>query len=226
MKGKHAPVQKSVIIGRGPGTLSLSDSKISGKHAEIVPNADGGWRLKDLGSTNGILLDGKKVPALDLLPGTTFTLGQTLLTVELVAEKVPEMPPRPEPPKEAHWSEFFAEFIQKTSEKVKSRPRKVEAFQNVLRLRWLRGVQIEWDWYIGYGPREFGAGSIDFPIYDENAMDLSFRIKPSPSGPLLECAKGNTVLLNKKPVTAEVLNHGDLIAFGDSLIEVNFVKEK
>src|SRR6202023_3868317 len=40
--------------------IVLEDTGISRRHAEIRPGADG-WTLEDLGSTNGVLLNGRKL---------------------------------------------------------------------------------------------------------------------------------------------------------------------
>jgi hypothetical protein len=63
-------------IGRKPGNdLVLADEKTSGQHAEIVPEGDR-CLLRDLGSTNGTFLDGKKVTELVLTPGDVVTFGR------------------------------------------------------------------------------------------------------------------------------------------------------
>lgn len=66
-------------IGRKPGNdLVLADEKASGVHAEVV--FDGGrYVLRDLGSTNGTLMDGRKVTEVVLSRGDTFAIGRTRL---------------------------------------------------------------------------------------------------------------------------------------------------
>lgn len=66
-------------IGRRPGNdLVIADEKASGVHAEVV--FDGGrYVLRDLGSTNGTLMDGRKVTEVVLSRGDTFAIGRTRL---------------------------------------------------------------------------------------------------------------------------------------------------
>lgn len=67
---------RAVRIGRKPGNdLVLADEKTSGSHAEIVPEGEG-CILRDLGSTNGTFLDGKRVTELLLTPGDVVTFGR------------------------------------------------------------------------------------------------------------------------------------------------------
>lgn len=63
-------------VGRKPGNdLVLADEKTSGVHCEIAPEGDR-LVLKDLGSTNGTFLDGKRVTEVVLTPGDVFTVGR------------------------------------------------------------------------------------------------------------------------------------------------------
>lgn len=63
------------LIGRGDGCgLPLDDSRVSRRHARLAPSA-GGWRLEDLGSKNGTLVDGEP-PSDGALPDYAWiTLG-------------------------------------------------------------------------------------------------------------------------------------------------------
>src|SRR5690606_38229401 len=65
-----------VGIGRrSDNELVLSDEKCSGHHAEIVFE-DGRHVLRDLGSTNGTTLDGRRVQEVVLSPRDVVLLGR------------------------------------------------------------------------------------------------------------------------------------------------------
>jgi hypothetical protein len=75
--GDVLPLSESPLrIGRRPGNdLVFADEKTSGSHAEIT--FEGGRHvLRDLGSTNGTLLDGKRITELVLSVGDVVTLGR------------------------------------------------------------------------------------------------------------------------------------------------------
>jgi pSer/pThr/pTyr-binding forkhead associated (FHA) protein len=61
------------------------DPGISRLHAMLLPAPDGSWALLDLGSANGTLVNGREVPAGDLIPlrdGDRINLGAwTAITV-------------------------------------------------------------------------------------------------------------------------------------------------
>ncbi len=74
-------------IGRKPGNdLVLADEKTSGVHAEVVLEGDR-HVLRDLGSTNGTFLDGKRVTELVLTPGDVVTVGRLRVKFRLEGEE-------------------------------------------------------------------------------------------------------------------------------------------
>ena len=76
---------KTLTVGRESGNdMVLLDPSVSRRHARIEPSA-GGYRIVDLGSGNGILKDGERVPGLDIKPGTVVTLGEYTLRFDLDA---------------------------------------------------------------------------------------------------------------------------------------------
>ena len=64
-------------IGSGAGnTVLLADTGVSRKHAGIK-KADGGYELADLGSTNGVYVNGEKVARRRLAVGDVIRIGAT-----------------------------------------------------------------------------------------------------------------------------------------------------
>jgi predicted component of type VI protein secretion system len=75
--GSEFPLeQERVLVGRGPGVdLAFNDATMSRQHAvfELAPE---GFRVRDLGSTNGVLVNGTRVPAADVKHADTVTIGE------------------------------------------------------------------------------------------------------------------------------------------------------
>jgi hypothetical protein len=72
----------SFVIGRSRECdLVLDDPNVSRRHAELR-REDDGWAVQDLGSTNGIKLNGKRSRGGRLNPGDEITLGLSRLTFE------------------------------------------------------------------------------------------------------------------------------------------------
>jgi len=82
--GKRTVLSGSrVVIGRSrDADLVISDPNISRRHAELR-RGDEGWQIVDLGSTNGIKVNGRRVDQQALRPGDQITVGVTDLTFEL-----------------------------------------------------------------------------------------------------------------------------------------------
>ncbi len=75
----------STLIGRGPGVdLAFDDETLSRQHASIE-FADGGLRLRDLGSLNGVCINSGAVKSGQLKHGDRFQLGD--LAFQLILEK-------------------------------------------------------------------------------------------------------------------------------------------
>ena len=71
------------VLGRSRGCdVVLADPNISREHAEVRRDGSS-WVVADLGSTNGIKVNGRRVEQAALEPGDRITLGLTELTFEL-----------------------------------------------------------------------------------------------------------------------------------------------
>jgi hypothetical protein len=81
---------RAVILGSGGAVLGRSrdcdvvieDENVSRRHAEVRPSG-GAWIVRDLGSTNGVKVNGHRITsAQSLRPGDTIELGLSRLTFE------------------------------------------------------------------------------------------------------------------------------------------------
>ena len=72
------------VLGRGEeADIVVDDPGVSRRHAEIRVTTDGPHlvaTLRDLGSTNGTMVDGERARSEHLVEGTTITLGRTRAT--------------------------------------------------------------------------------------------------------------------------------------------------
>lgn len=67
------------VLGRGSGSdIILDDPAVSRMHAAIEFSGSV-FVLKDLGSSNGTMMDGKSIKEADLAHGDTFQLGDTVV---------------------------------------------------------------------------------------------------------------------------------------------------
>jgi hypothetical protein len=74
---RHEVKQRRVVLGRSRDCdIQLSDTNVSRRHAELRQEGASYW-IVDLGSTNGIEVNGKRVKRAKLRDGDTITLGST-----------------------------------------------------------------------------------------------------------------------------------------------------
>jgi len=74
---RHEVNQRRVVIGRSRDCdIQLTDANVSRRHAELRQEGASYW-IVDLGSTNGIEVNGKRVKRAKLSDGDTITLGST-----------------------------------------------------------------------------------------------------------------------------------------------------
>ena len=94
--GRVVEVDRPLVLGRVQGAdLVIRDARASRRHAELVP-ADGGLRLRDLGSANGTLVDGEMARDVLLRGGEEIRIGGVRIAV-LAAEPAVTGAPIAEP---------------------------------------------------------------------------------------------------------------------------------
>lgn len=76
MAGELFQVKGRSVVGTAPDcSLCVPEASISGHHAEFVPTSTG-FRLNDLGSTNGTYVNDKRVQTHDLVDNDNVRLGR------------------------------------------------------------------------------------------------------------------------------------------------------
>ncbi len=74
--------ESPVVIGRAPEcNIQLHDTNVSRRHAEIRPRGTG-YALVDLGSTNGVRVNGLRVAEQALVDGDEILVGNTRMIFE------------------------------------------------------------------------------------------------------------------------------------------------
>jgi len=81
-------------IGRGEKCqVRLEDPAVSTEHCRVSTHPDKGYVIEDCGSTNGTLVNGRRIEgSVELSYGDRISLGSTI--VRFYIEEVPDRPPR------------------------------------------------------------------------------------------------------------------------------------
>jgi two-component system, NtrC family, response regulator GlrR len=86
--GTELPLeQERVTLGRGAGSaVVLDDASVSNQHAALELTG-AGFRIRDLGSTNGVRVNGGRVAASDLKHGDHLEIGSLSFRYRVEARK-------------------------------------------------------------------------------------------------------------------------------------------
>ncbi|MEJ7796986.1 MAG: DUF3662 and FHA domain-containing protein [Solirubrobacteraceae bacterium] len=82
---RHVVPPGGATIGRSRDCdIVLVDANVSRRHAEVLPAAAGTWTVADLGSTNGVLVNGRRIAGAQALSvGDRIGLGTAEIAFEL-----------------------------------------------------------------------------------------------------------------------------------------------
>lgn len=82
VKTSEVRLKIPAIIGRGRGaSLQIPQALVSRQHCELS-FADGKLRVRDLGSLNGTVVEGKKITDVEIASGQTLSIGSVTFRVE------------------------------------------------------------------------------------------------------------------------------------------------
>jgi len=109
--GRKVPVEDTLVVGRTSDSgLMIDDNAASRRHMEIKARPDT-FVWKDLGSTNGTILNGSKMLAGELKNGDRIQIGETTLTFEVHGRPEPKNGPDPDARPHQDESRLFTETI-------------------------------------------------------------------------------------------------------------------
>jgi len=82
---RHVVPPGGATIGRSRDCdIILADANVSRRHAQILPGAAGTWTIADLGSTNGVVVNGRRIAGAEqLTAGDSIALGTAEIVFEL-----------------------------------------------------------------------------------------------------------------------------------------------
>ncbi len=79
LRGRVYPLTDELTLGRAAGCqVPIDDSYASQVHARVFQR-DGTWYVEDLGSTNGTLVNGRRVTRQALADGDVIRIGHSVL---------------------------------------------------------------------------------------------------------------------------------------------------
>jgi hypothetical protein len=92
--GEHrAVLDRPLVVGRDPSCdVVVESARVSRRHAEFFTTPQG-VAVKDLGSRNGVIVNGTRVEDATLTPGDRVLIGDVTVTVSVTGATAVSMPP-------------------------------------------------------------------------------------------------------------------------------------
>lgn len=147
-------------------------------------------------------------------------LAQRLKEQAATVEPAPAKPVKKKAQK--FWHEALSEFLDAYQNRFTDKPKPATALEPAVVLEFVKGVQVNSKWTLGYGPRKIGATSLDLPICEPGAPAICFELHPTMDGILFSTKHPEQVKINGQSVDSKLLHMGDTIQILETLIEVDF----
>ena len=213
----------AIDVLRGKIDVTKGGSPIEGVAGHSAQKKPGGRLLKK-GVTTSSAPELKKPEKKHILikkKKTEEELAEEVAAFPSIKEDVPEIVLDP-----IVWHEAIGKLLEKTIEDHKdSKTEKpiIVPLDPAIELSFVRGLQVEDKWTLGYGPRTIGKESLDLALLEPEAPDLCFDIIPTTEGCLFKTDSPKNVKLNGKSQASAVLKNKDRIIIFETEIEVKLI---
>ena len=246
LKGQVIEIFSGLKIGRREGQLIIQDAHLSGLHALVEEVGQNRFALVDQDSHNGIILNGRTVKRVFLLPDVVFVMGETSFRVVVQHDSILDVSAL------VSWQERLKENLRRFLRSIdREKESEIEGqlrgldlagprngdlplgpyfqvmtpFPYCLRLVFTQGPQAETVWVLGYGPRRAGFRHFDLALFEPQVPDEVFEIRADPQSNQIEIVCFDTEVIKINDVTAGKahLKHGDRLRVGASEIVVEIL---
>lgn len=209
LKGSFIPLKKGYVFKQ----FNFDDSSMAEQHAYIDIDYNFAWNIKCLDG-NKIRLSSAEKPHISLLPDLIFHIGQTGFKV--VQNSVENS---------RSWSDLTAELLSK-NEWV-DKPSRALIFLNPLQIEFIQGPQTNETLTLAYGPRMMGYNNIDLRLKDPTLPKNVFSFEQHAEHVLIKNLSKDSsihILLNQKNFEHAIIQNGDILAVGSTIMTLNYFK--
>ena len=214
--------KRATVLGRADADITLSDDAASKQHLEISVG-DKGLAVRDLGSTNGTMLNGVPVKRAAVHNLDELTIGETVIKVSILED--------------AAGAEPSADLIIEADpagdttrvrrDRVKSDPLAgpLPAEYRVS-LEVMEGPDQGLRFELKNKATIVGRSGADLVLRDPDLSRKHFSIEfMAPNRVMIKDLRStNGTSLNQKPITVAFLQHGDLIGAGNTVLKFSALR--
>ncbi len=219
LKGFKIRVKNGLTLGGAKSKVNLKDKYVSDIHARILIDENHQFIIKDEGSETGTYYNGVRILKKPLTGGDQIKIGRSVFEVNVTRDT-----PTKNNKNTDFWSDLIKNKYRNISQKPDGKPISLQSMAPIIKLHFIKGLQLETEWHIGYGPRIIGSESTDLKIMEKNAPAICFELIPSKKGVLFQTLHKNIVTVNGKSKKQHILKQDDLIKIFDSEIKVSLIQ--
>ncbi len=223
LEGFRFKVKHGLTLGREESHVNLKDMSISKQHAILGKAPDGPYFIQDQNSGLGTYRNGVRVKQASINEGDKIRLGKTTLLVKEMQPEVSEVPSTDNAPTD-QWLDVIKEKYKILSMKGEDKPINLVPMFPIVKLTFIKGLQLGTEWIIGYGPRIIGRASLDLRVLEPEAFNHCFELIPTEDGPLYQTDHSKEVLLNGESIKNKILKDSDIISFLDTKIKIGLMQ--
>lgn len=216
--GTYFLLENGTVLGRTKADIILKDSKVSSSHAKVSVDAAGRYFMVDLDSANGLTIGDQRVKRVSLLTGLVFQIGRLSFRVHEGGTQDIERLGILKP-----WRSRLIELLKPINLKDDYIANSGRPFVPAVQLDFIQGIQNSQSITFYYGPRLVGRRSLDLEIFDPEAPEKVFELIPQGRSAKVHVFDPQKVLINNCSLSEHLLATGDLISFGNTLIQVTYV---
>lgn len=243
-KGRVFKIKPHMRLGSGPYEIQLADPTIPDCHSQFLLDQQDKLVLVCNNAIYEIYYENRVVKKLTLNNDSLFHIGNTQFRVFIDAIDRPNTSQR-DFTKGPHNSVLSGnhdtpikrspELKEQLLQELKALSDKSSAktsiplfrlFKQPLKLKVLSGPQTDDEFFLSWGPREFGPGALEFPLEFPPWPSILFTLAPDPQGEIIYTSKDlkASSVIGKENFPC-ILNHGDQIIAGTSVVIIEFVKD-
>jgi hypothetical protein len=221
--GTEFPLKEGDFLGlqqeNSPQTNFIVTNE-SNKIAYLDLNSNGKALLADSNSPSGLWINGVRVKQVLLKNGVIFQLENQFFKVTKVIVNEDSFAEA----SESDWKQNLKDNL-KISLLLNPlinqyEPNELLVFNPPLKIQFLKGVQTDEIFVLGYGPRQFGRDILDCRLLNPKDPAHAFDLLPTSKGALLVNKCGSMLKINNSEVIESLLNVGDEISLGTHLMKV------
>lgn len=208
-EGYRFQVKPGLSIGRKRADIVINDAKISSVHAEFRKINDKIY-LVDLGSSNKIQHQNKTIDSLHLTDGLKFYLGDTYFEVVEEFEDEPN-----------HWAGKLKQLIKKLGQESPTKRNLIYPFPRTINLKFIRGVMLDKEFQLEYGPRIIGVNNIDIKLDDWLSESENIEFFKLGNDIYVKLLEDKDIIVNGKAYDEKKIDSGDIIQIGENQLKVS-----